>query len=112
MLSYFQVFETSTSKKKNHLIDYDKTVALNEECFIVGQNCKKERKKNVYSTEYSQAVTHPSTNSAQKCIWKSIWSVQWTFQVYKVAASNQHDVVLLSFGSYLQIASDKQYYSQ
>ena len=41
MLSYFQVFETSTSQKENHLIDYDKTVALNEECFIVGQNCKK-----------------------------------------------------------------------
>ena len=67
MLSYFQVFETSTSQKENHLIDYDKTVALNEKCFIVGQNCKKIKKK-VYSTEYSQAVTHPSTNSAQYCL--------------------------------------------
>ena len=64
MLSYFQVFETSTSQKENHLIDYDKTVALNEECFIVGQNCKKK----VYSTEYSQAVTHPSTNWARRCL--------------------------------------------
>ena len=45
MLSYFQVFETSTSQKENHLIDYDKTVALNEECFAVGQNCKKKYKK-------------------------------------------------------------------
>ena len=31
--------------------------------FIAGQ-----KRKKVYSTEYSQAVTHPSTNSAQCCL--------------------------------------------
>jgi hypothetical protein len=28
----------------------------------------KNSKVNAYSTEYSQAVTHPSTNSAQCCL--------------------------------------------
>ena len=28
----------------------------------------KNSKLNAYSTEYSQAVTHPSTNSAQRCL--------------------------------------------
>ena len=29
---------------------------------------KKKIKRNVYSTRYSQAVTHPSTNRARRCL--------------------------------------------
>ena len=32
-----------------------------------------EIKRQAYSTEYSQAVTHPSTNSAQCCLTSVIW---------------------------------------
>ena len=35
-------------------------------CVIVGQRVRK--KKNMYDTWYSQAVTHPSTDQARRCL--------------------------------------------
>ncbi len=35
---------------------------------IVGSVIKKEKKQKAYDTRYSQAVTHPSTNRARRCL--------------------------------------------
>ena len=36
---------------------------MDKECFLVGAGLAK-----VYGTRYSQAVTHPSTNRARRCL--------------------------------------------
>ena len=64
---------TSCTQSRNHTPRPFGHLTLNCVCCFTFPSAKRQKKekiisKKVYSTEYSQAVTHPSTNSAQYCL--------------------------------------------
>ena len=51
---------------------HDRKLKQNAACGLRGENGQKKAKRNAYDTWYSQAVPHPSTNQAQRCLTSQI----------------------------------------